>query len=161
MVSKTWKAILVAAATGSMALMASAQAPRGEPVKEGERAGPSSSLSSMSVDQHRMFAIMRMGLNDPALRLNTAQKAEISKLLDNYAFEQRKQDVLHPVARGERLSSTAAIDRQAKLANLDTAVVRVLSEEQRRTREASKAARREALELAARNGPPRNAPIKK
>lgn len=134
---------LLAAATGVMLMvsgMASAQAPGGGPGAGPPRGGMGMGMGMGTPD--RAGTIQRQGLNDPALKLTDAQKAEIDKIADAYVKEITAVNEKYPMTPGSPPSQEAMSARQKANENLTAAVGKVLNADQRKTWEAAQASRR-------------------
>jgi hypothetical protein len=90
----------------------------------------------------RANTIQRFGLGDPALKLTDAQKAEIDKAADAYVAEMKTANEKYPMAQGAMPSEEAMGARNKARENLTAAVNKVLNADQKKTWEASQAARR-------------------
>lgn len=132
MVSKTWIAMLVVSAS-SITVMAAAQETRGT-----SAAGP---VATPAAAGDRTFVIQQFGLNNPALRLTTSQRAEIDKIVTAYVAERAVLNKNYPVRTDERPSEASIQARQAASLKLAAALGGVMDTEQRRTWEAARAAR--------------------
>lgn len=141
MVSKKLKRMLVAVAAGAMTMMAAnvmAQAPAGGPPR-----GPGGGMGmGMGAPADVPTTIERQGLNDPALKITAAQKAEIEKVVKAYLDEQTKLNEKYPMAQGSPPSDEARAARQTSRTNFTAALSKVLNDEQRKTWEAAQATRR-------------------
>ncbi len=128
MVSKTWKAMLVATAVSTMTIMAAEQVPQ---------RGPSASSFEVHTDRDaarvRLLTISRQGLNRSELNLTTAQKAEINKIVDVYVSELRNLSSKYPPDKSAKPNHAAMQEQEAAQTTLNTALSRVMNEEQRRT----------------------------
>ncbi len=89
----------------------------------------------------RATTIDSQGLNNPMLRLTTAQRAEIDQLVDAYQEEQKKLNDKFSKAQSAQASQEAISARKTARANLTTALATVMNSEQRKTWEAAQAAR--------------------
>lgn len=141
MVSKKLKRMLVAVAAGAMTMMAAnvmAQAPAGGPPR-----GPGGGMGmGMGAPADVPTTIERQGLNDPALKITAAQKAEIEKVTAAFVEEQKKINEKYPMAQGSPPSQEGMTARQTARTNYTAAVGKILNDEQRKTWEAAQAARR-------------------
>lgn len=145
-----WKGMLVAGAAGMMALMAmgaAAQAPMGGP--------PRGAGMGMMGPVDKASTIERMGLNDPALKLTAAQKAEIDKVAEAYVAEQKALGEKYPMGQGTPPSQEGMQARRAAREKFTAAVGKVLDEGQRKTWEAAQAARRPPMGGPGGAPPPR------
>lgn len=134
MVNKTWKGILLAALACGMTTHAIAQAPKGEmQLLPGQGGAFGKSLNRASV-------VESQGLNNPALRLSSAQNAEIDKIVSTYLEDQRRLAEKFPAGRAP--PSVEAILAQDKvLVAFNTALSQVMDDEQRKAWKAAQAAR--------------------
>ena len=133
---------LLAAATGAMMMMAAgafAQAPGAGPA-----GGPPRGMGMGMGAPDRAGTIQRNGLDDAALKLTDAQKAEINKIADAYVAEVNAISQKYPMQPGAGPNQEAMVARQTATQNLTAAVNKVLNAEQRKTWEAAQAARRAA-----------------
>jgi Spy/CpxP family protein refolding chaperone len=149
--SKRFRDTLVVATASVMAVFAvgaAAQAPAGGPPRGG---GMGMGMGMMG-PQDRPGTIERMGLNDPALKLTAAQKAEIDKIVDGYIAEQKTLAEKYPMTPGSPPSQDAMQARRSARDNLNTALGKVLNDEQRKSWEAAQAARRPPM--GGPGGPP-------
>lgn len=140
MVSNKMKRVLVAVAAGAMTMMAAnvmAQAPAGGPPR-GPGGGMGMGMGAADVPT----TIERQGLNDPALKITAAQKAEIEKVTTAFVEEQKKIAEKYPMAQGSPPSQEGMTARQTARTNYQAAVGKILNDEQRKTWEAAQAARR-------------------
>lgn len=138
---------LVAATASVMAVFAvgaAAQAPAGGPPRGGGM--------GMMGAADRPTTIERMGLNDPALKLTAAQKSEIDKIVDGYLAEQKTLAEKYPMTPGSPPGQDAMQARRTARDNLNTALGKVLNDEQRKSWEAAQAARRP--QMGGPGGPP-------
>jgi Spy/CpxP family protein refolding chaperone len=110
-----------------------AQAPAG---------GPGRGMGMGMGAADRPTTIERNGLNDPALKLSDAQKAQIDKIVDGYVAEQKTLREKYPMAQGSPPSQEAMTAMRSARENLNTAVGKVLDDKQRATWQAAQAARR-------------------
>lgn len=149
MISRKWHAMLVAAAASAMAMMASAQAARNAPPVDSFAMYPTQDPAQL-----RMITIMQQGLNSSSLNLTTAQKAEINKIVDVFVAELIVLNKEHPVEPGKPATPAAIQTRQSAVGKLNTALGKVMNQEQRRTWESAQAARRSKLESALSRPPP-------
>jgi len=92
--------------------------------------------------QDRPGTIERMGLNDPALKLTAAQKTEIDKIIDAYLADQKALAAKYPMTPGSPPGQEAMQARRTARDNLNTALGKVLNDEQRKSWETAQAARR-------------------
>ncbi len=137
--SRKFRETLVVATAGLMAIFAvgaAAQAPAGGPPRGGGMG------MGMMGAQDRPGTIERMGLNDPALKLTAAQKTEIDKIIDGHLAEQKALAAKYPMTPGSPPGQEAMQARRAARDNLNTALGKVLNDEQRKAWEAAQAARR-------------------
>lgn len=133
------KGLLAAGAASVMLVMAAgaaAQAPAGGPPR-----GMGMGMGMMG-PADKATTIERMGLNDAALKLTAAQKAEIDKLADGYVAEQKMLGEKYPMAQGSPPSQEGMMARRDAREKFNAAVGKVLNDEQRKTWEAAQAARR-------------------
>lgn len=143
MISKTWKSLLCAVAIGT-AMQANAQA-----AKKENRVPPVEAFAlypSKDPELLRTITILQSGVNNSALHLTTAQKGEISKIVDAFVAELLVIQKSDPVEKGKSVSAAAIEKRQAAVSRLNDAATKLMSSDQRRTWDADKAARRSALE---------------
>ncbi len=124
-------AVMAFASAGAMA-----QAPAGGPPRMGGGMG----MGMGPAD--RPTTLQRQGLDDPALNLTAAQKAQIDKIVDAYLVEQKTLGEKYPMTPGSPPSQEAMAARMTSRANLNTAVGKVLDDSQKKTWEAARAARR-------------------
>ncbi|MEO6185553.1 MAG: hypothetical protein ABIP38_09015 [Steroidobacteraceae bacterium] len=122
-------AVMAVASVGAMA-----QAPAGGPPRMGGGMGMGPA--------DRPTTIQRQGLDDPALNLTAAQKAQIDKIVDAYVVEQKTLGEKFPMTPGSPPSAEAMAARTASRDNLNAAVGKVLDDSQKKTWEAARAARR-------------------
>lgn len=142
MVSTTWKAMLVAVASlGAMTLVAAEQIRREVPAIESFAIFP-----TQDPERIRLMAITQLGLNSSKLKLATAQKAQIDKIIDAYAADQIALNKKYPIEQGKRIAPTDLQRREALVGSLTSALAKVMSSDQRSTWEADRLARRSALE---------------
>ncbi len=138
-----WKTLLGVTAAFTM-MCADAQTPRKAPALP--------SIESFALhpskdpDQLRTVTILQSGLNNSALNLSTAQKAEVDKIVDQFVKELLVLGETHPIEQGKRMSSAALERRQMAVGKLNASVNRIMNAEQRKTWENDKTARRSALE---------------
>jgi hypothetical protein len=125
-------AVMAFASVGAMA-----QAPAGGPPRMGGGMG-----GGMGAPADRPTTIQRQGLDDPALNLTAAQKAQIDKIVDGYIAEQKTLAEKFPMTPGSPPSQEAMAARMAARDNLNAAVGKVLDDSQKKTWEAARAARR-------------------
>ncbi len=147
MSSSKFRETLVVATASVMAVFAvgaAAQAPAGGPPRGGGM--------GMMGPQDRPGTIERMGLNDPALKLTAAQKTGIDKIVDGYLAEQKTLAEKYPMTPGSPPSQDAMQARRSARDNLNTALGKVLNDEQRKSWEAAQAARR--AQMGGPGGPP-------
>lgn len=140
------KTLLLAAAAGAMVTMsagAMAQAPGGGPPGGGPGAGGPRGMGMGMMTPDRATTIQRNGLNDPALKLTDAQKAEIDKAADAYVAEMKTANEKFPMTQGSPPSQEAMGARTKARDNLTAAVNKVLNADQKKTWEAAQAARRQ------------------
>ncbi|MET0279706.1 MAG: hypothetical protein ABW278_01095 [Steroidobacteraceae bacterium] len=90
----------------------------------------------------RPTTIERNGLNDPALKLSDAQKAQIDKIVDGYLAEQKMLREKYPMGQGMPPSQEAMTAMRAARENLNAALGKVLDDKQRAAWQAAQAARR-------------------
>lgn len=143
MVSK-FRGVLVAVAAGAMMVMSvgsMAQTGNGPPRGMG-MGGPMDKAGMMQ----------RMGLDDPALNLTADQKTKIDKLLDGFMAEQSK--MREQMQSGSPPSQEAMTAMRATREKLNTDIGAVLNPAQKKTWEATMAARRPAGPPGM-GGPPR------
>jgi hypothetical protein len=138
---KSWKGVLVAAATAGvvamMSMSATAQAPAGGPPGGPPRMGMGMGMGMMG-PADRPTTIERLGLKDPALKITAKQQGEIDKLVDNYLAEQKV------------LRAMGAM--RASREGLTSAIGNVLDDKQRAAWQAAQAARRPMM--GGPGGPP-------
>jgi Spy/CpxP family protein refolding chaperone len=149
MSSSKFRETLVVATASMMtvfAVGAAAQAPAGGPPRGGGMG------MGMMGPQDRPGTIERLGLNDPALKLTAAQKTEIDKIVDAYLAEQKVLAEKYPMTPGSPPSQEAMQIRRTARENLNTALGKVLNDEQRKSWEAAQAARRP--QMGGPGGPP-------
>lgn len=136
--------LLLAAAAGAMLTMAAgamAQAPGGGPgagPPRGPGGGPGMG-GGFGPPTDRAGVLQRNGLDNAALNLTAAQKAEIDKAADAYLAEMQKVPAAAP---GGPPSPEVQAARTKARDNLMAAVNKVLNDEQKKTLEAAQAARR-------------------
>lgn len=140
-----FKAALLATAAGAMMMMAAgaqAQAPGGGPGGAGgpPRMGGGGGMGMGQLD--RAGTIQRFGLDDAALKLTAAQKAEIDKAADAYVAAMGKVNEKYPFTPGSAPNQEGMTARTKVRDDLTAAVNKVLNEEQRKTWEAAQASRR-------------------
>ncbi len=143
MVSKTRKSKLAAAIACALAIFATNMLAQ-------EQSGGASHLPQPLVGQESRFAVIQqLGLNDPALRLATAQRAEIDKIILAYVAQQNMAIAKSPQkADGARGQEAMAARRSAR-DNLAASINKILNAQQRETWEAAKSARR--TQMSSRN----------
>jgi len=135
-----FRKILAATVASTMILVtaaAIAQAPPG--------GGPPPGMGGMGMGMgpaDRPTTIQRLGLDDPALKLSDAQKAQVDKLVDGYIAEQAKMREKYPMTQGSPPSQEMMGAMRASRESLNAAVGKVLNDSQRATWEAAMAARR-------------------
>jgi hypothetical protein len=138
MVSKI-RGILVAVAAGAMVMVSVqgvAQAPPGGPPRGmGMGMGMGGPMDKAGMTQ-------RMALDDAALNLTADQKGKIDKLLDGYIAEQAKMRA--SMQAGSPPSQEAMGAMRASREKLNADIGAVMNDGQRKTWEASMAARRPA-----------------
>jgi hypothetical protein len=119
-----------------------AQAPGGGP---GGAGGPPRGMGGggmgMGGVADRPTTIERQGLNDPALNLTAAQKAEIDKVVDAYLAEQKTLAEKYPMTPGSPPAADAMAARTKARDAFTAALGKVLNDAQRKTWEAARAAR--------------------
>ena len=86
------------------AVNVNAQAPGGGPPGGGPPRGMGMG-GGMGGPQDRPTVIQRQGLNDPALKLTDAQKAQIDKIVDGYVAEQKTLAEKYPMTPGSPSAS--------------------------------------------------------
>jgi hypothetical protein len=84
----------------------------------------------------RPTTIQRQGLNDPALNLTAAQKAEIDKIVDAYLVEQKALAEKYPMTPGSPPGADAQAARTKSREGFTAALGKVLNDAQRKTWEA-------------------------
>lgn len=89
----------------------------------------------------RAATINSLGLNSPALKLTTAQKAKIDSVVYAYMAEQKSLDELLPIGRDRQPNQEAIRARQVAHENLTAAVAALMNDEQRKTLAAEQAKR--------------------
>jgi hypothetical protein len=109
---------------------AMAQAPGGGPPR------------GMGGPADRPTTIQRQGLDDPALKLTDAQKAQIDKIVDGYLADQKTLGEKYPMTPGAAPAPEAMAARTAARDKLTADVGKVLDDSQKKTWEAARAARR-------------------
>ncbi|HUG73697.1 MAG TPA: hypothetical protein VMK82_09755, partial [Steroidobacteraceae bacterium] len=133
------KTLLLAAAAGAMMTMtagAMAQAPGGGPGAGGPpRGGPGA-----GAPLDRAGAIQQFGLGDAALNLTAAQKAELDKAADAYVTAMTAVNAQFPRAGGPP-SAEATAARAKPREDMNAAVAKVLTADQKKTWDAAQAAR--------------------
>ncbi len=107
-----------------------AQAPGGGPPR-----GPGGGMG-MGAPADRPTTIQRQGLNDPALNLTAAQKAEIDKIVDAYLVEQKALAEKYPMTPGSPPGADAQAARMKSREDFTAALGKVLNDAQRKTWEA-------------------------
>jgi hypothetical protein len=122
-------ALMAFASVGAMA-----QAPGGGPPR-----GPG---GGMGAPADRPTTIQRQGLDDPALKLTDAQKTQIDKIVDGYLVEQKALGEKYPMSPGSPPSAEAMAARTTSRDNFTAALGKVLDDSQKKTWEATRAARR-------------------
>lgn len=140
MSNRKWKRLVVCAALGTMsfgAIHSEAQAPA--PV-------PPPGAKSVSAPETRFSAIQQLGLNNPALKLTTEQKARIDEILAAYLAEQNAVSSRYAVAPGAQSSPEIVAARRAAHDKLKATIGGVLSKEQRQTWDAEQGSRRARME---------------
>lgn len=152
MVSKTWKAMLVAAATGSLSMISAAEAPQSNV----SAAAAPQMFTQMNADQYRAFTMKEQHLDNTALSLTAAQRSEIEKIVTAYSAEQVASNAKNPIANDARSNQAVLATRQAARTNMTIAIGRVLNEGQRKTWTSSKSARLGSSKLS---DPPSMAPL--
>lgn len=136
MSSSKFRKILAATAATAVALVAAPAIAQGPP-----GGGMGGGMGMMGpVDRPTM--IQRMALDDPALKLSDAQKAQVDKLVDGYIAEQGQLRTKYPMTPGTPMSQEGMAAMRASRENLNTAVGKVLDDSQRATWQAAMAARR-------------------
>jgi hypothetical protein len=134
------KTLLLAAAAGAMMTMtagAMAQAPGGGPGAGGPpRGGPGA-----GAPLDRAGAIQQFGLGDAALNLTAAQKAELDKAADAYVTAMTAVNAQFPRAAGAPPSAEATAARAKPREDMNAAVAKVLTADQKKTWDAAQAAR--------------------
>lgn len=134
------KTLLLAAAAGAMVTMSAgalAQAPGGGP-PGGMRGG---GMGMGTPD--RATTIQRNGLDNAALNLTAAQKAEIDKAADAFVAEMKTANEKFPMTQGSPPSQEAMAARTKARDNLTAAVGKILNADQKKTWDAAQAARRQ------------------
>lgn len=137
------KTLLLAAAAGAMMTMtagAMAQAPGGG-AGGPPRGGPGMGGPGMGGQLDRAGAIQRFGLGDEALKLTAAQKAELDKAADAYVAAMTAVNAKYPRTQGTPPSAEATAARAKPTEDMNAAVAKVLTAEQKKTWDAAQAAR--------------------
>jgi hypothetical protein len=135
------KGMLVATAASLMTVVA-VDAAAQAPAPGGPPRGMGMGGMGMMGPADKATTIERMGLNDPALKLTAAQKADIDKLADAYVTDQKALAAKYPMAQGSPPSQEGMQARRDAREKFTAAVGKVLNDEQRKTWEAAQAARR-------------------
>lgn len=138
------RTLLVAAATGAMMTMAAgamAQAPGGGPGAGGPGMGMGMGMG-MGGQLDRAGVIQRFGLGDEALKLTAAQKTEIDKAADGYVAAMTQVNQKYPMTPGSPPSQEATAARTKARDDFNAAVGKILNADQKKTWDASQAARR-------------------
>jgi translation initiation factor IF-2 len=138
------KTLLLAAAAGAMMTMtagAMAQAPGGGPGAGGPPRGPGMGGPGMGGQLDRAGAIQQFGLGDAALNLTAAQKAELDKAADAYVTAMTAVNAKFPRTQGTPPSPEATAARAKPREDMNAAVAKVLTAEQKKTWDAAQAAR--------------------
>jgi translation initiation factor IF-2 len=131
------KTLLLAAAAGAMMTMtagAMAQAPGGGPGAGGPPRG------GMGGPLDRAGAIQQFGLGDAALNLTAAQKAELEKAADAYVTAMTAVNAKFPRTQGTPPSAEATAARAKPREDMNAAVAKVLTADQKKTWDAAQAA---------------------
>lgn len=127
-----FRKILAATVASTMILVTAAAVAQAPPGGMGMGMGPAD----------RPTTIQRLGLDDPALKLSDAQKAQVDKLVDGYIAEQAKMREKYPMTQGSPPSQEMMGAMRSSRESLNAAVGKVLNDSQRATWEAAMAARR-------------------
>lgn len=102
---------------------------------------PGSAADSQLSSTERPVAISRQGLDDPALKLTTLQKARIDSLIEDYMTEQRRVAAGYlPSPGGGAPNAEMLRSMAANRDKLTSSVNKVLDESQRKTWEAAQKA---------------------
>jgi hypothetical protein len=130
----------IVAALALASVTAFAQAPGGGPPRG--PGGGGGGMGGFGGAPDKATTIQRQGLNDPALKLTDAQKAQIDKVVDGYVAEQKTLAEKYPMTQGAQPSAEATAARTKSREDLAAAVGKVLDDSQRKTWEAARAAAR-------------------
>jgi hypothetical protein len=131
------KTLLLAVAAGAMMTMtagAMAQAPGGGPGAGGPPRG------GMGGPLDRAGAIQQFGLGDEALKLTAAQKTELDKAADAYVTAMTAVNTQFPRGQGAPTPEATAARAKPREA-MNAAIAKVLTADQKTTRDAAQAAR--------------------
>lgn len=129
---------MLAAATAGAMVMVAMDAAAQAPPPGGPGGGPPRMGMMGAAD--RPTTIQRQGLDDPALKLTDAQKAQIDKIVDAYLADQKAmRDKMTP---GSPPSQDVMGAMRAAREKFTADIGKVLNDDQRKTWEAAQAARR-------------------
>lgn len=133
----------IVAALALASVTAFAQAPAGGPPRGPGAGGPGGGMGGgFGGPPDKAQTIQRQGLNDPALKLTDAQKAQIDKIVDGYVAEQKTIAEKYPMTQGTPPSAEAQAARTKSREGLTAAIGKVLDDTQRKAWEAAAATRR-------------------
>jgi Spy/CpxP family protein refolding chaperone len=149
--TKLNRILATATATALLALAAAPAIAQGPP---GGGPPPGMGMRGMGGPVDRAGMIQRLALDDPALKLSAAQKAQVDKLVDGYIAEQAQLREKYPMTQGTPPSQEMMTAMRGSRDNLNTAVGKVLDDSQRATWEAAMAARRPPGMGGPPGGPP-------
>lgn len=148
----SFRASLVAMATGALMMMATgayAQAPGGG-AGGPPRGGMGMGMGMGQLD--RAGTLQRFALDDPALKLSDAQKAEINKAADAYVAQMNTVNEKYPFTPGSPPSQEGMAARQKVRDDFVAAVNKVLNDEQRKTWETAQSSRRGGMGMGPGGG---------
>jgi hypothetical protein len=143
MIRNRLKGLLAVATLGAMAMtsmQAMAQAPQGGP----PGGGPPRGMGMMGA-MDRPAMMQRLGLDDAALKLSDAQKAQLDKLVDAYIADQKTMREKYPMTPGSPPSQEMMGAMRAAREGLNTEVGKVLNDTQRTAWQSAQAARRQMM----------------